>query len=197
MNDLLCLSSKSINWSTQHNKRCVYSKHPTPEYAFIRRPYLLNWMKTRFQISRTLGSSIFTRWAASLPPIRSKWISLQGPQGPVSPISQKLSFMLPGRMRASSILKDAHMSREKINQEVKNEVIMGLVQSVKTLLLKNHSRNKRMISFQMILTGFVEFHILIPSEGRFDRHSASYKFFLQLLNPTTGLCWRLAKPCWH
>ena len=54
------------------------------------------WMKTRFQISSTLGSSALTRLAAFLPPRRSKWISEQGPQGPVSPISQKLSFLSKG-----------------------------------------------------------------------------------------------------
>lgn len=66
--------------------------------------YLLNWINTRFQISSTLGSSMLTRCEASLPPMRSQWISLQGPQGPVSPISQKLSFMLPGRIRSSATL---------------------------------------------------------------------------------------------
>lgn len=34
---------------------------------------------------------MLTRCAASRPPMRSKWISVQGPQGPWSPISQKLS----------------------------------------------------------------------------------------------------------
>lgn len=41
--------------------------------------------------ARTLGSSMLTMGAASRPPMRSKWISEQGPQGPVSPISQKLA----------------------------------------------------------------------------------------------------------
>lgn len=46
----------------------------------------LTWMKTRFQISITSGSSMFTRLAASRPPILSKWSSEQGPHGPTSPI---------------------------------------------------------------------------------------------------------------
>ena len=58
--------------------------------------YLLNCINTRFHTSRTVGSSIFTSEAASRPPILSKWISLQGPHGPVSPISQKLSFIPNG-----------------------------------------------------------------------------------------------------
>ena len=54
-------------------------------------------MNTRFQISRTLGSSMLTRWAASRPPpTRSKCSSEQGPQGPWSPISQKLSLAPKG-----------------------------------------------------------------------------------------------------
>jgi hypothetical protein len=56
----------------------------------------LNWMKTRFQISMQRASPLLT----SEPPVspagvRSTWISEQGPQGPVSPIIQKLSFLLP------------------------------------------------------------------------------------------------------
>ena len=57
-------------------------------------------MKTMFQISITVGSSALTSADASRPPMRSKWISLQGPQGPVSPISQKLAFLSKGRMRS-------------------------------------------------------------------------------------------------
>ena len=33
--------------------------------------------------------------APDLSGVRSMWISVQGPHGPVSPISQKLSFLLP------------------------------------------------------------------------------------------------------
>ena len=44
-------------------------------------------MKTLFQISITSGRSAFTKADASLPPILSKWISVQGPHGPVAPIS--------------------------------------------------------------------------------------------------------------
>ncbi len=58
--------------------------------------YKLNCMKTRFQISSTSGSSMLTRWLASRPPMRSKWISEHGPQGPTSPICQKLSFIPKG-----------------------------------------------------------------------------------------------------
>ena len=39
----------------------------------------------------------------------STWISVQGPQGPVSPISQKLSF-LEARMMRSSAMKRFQMS---------------------------------------------------------------------------------------
>lgn len=40
-----------------------------------------------------VGSSLLTKPAASRLPILSKCISVQGPQGPVSPISQKLSYL--------------------------------------------------------------------------------------------------------
>ena len=66
--------------------------------------YLLNWMKTRFHISRTSGLSMFTKAEASRSPIRSKWISVQGPHGPTSPISQKLSFIPNGKTRSGGRL---------------------------------------------------------------------------------------------
>ena len=54
----------------------------------------LNCMNTRFQISMQYGEPALT----SEPPVspfsvRSMWISEHGPQGPVSPIIQKLSFL--------------------------------------------------------------------------------------------------------
>ena len=58
----------------------------------------LYWMKTWFQISMQRGLLWFT---SALPAVSSslgsrlKWISEQGPQGPVSPIIQELSFLLP------------------------------------------------------------------------------------------------------
>jgi hypothetical protein len=55
----------------------------------------LNWINTRFQISITRASSALTRSPPFLSGVRSMWISLHGPQGPLSPISQKLSFLLP------------------------------------------------------------------------------------------------------
>lgn len=51
-----------------------------------RMPGVFACMKTRFQISITSGSFAFTSARASRPPIRSKWSSEQGPQGPTSPI---------------------------------------------------------------------------------------------------------------
>lgn len=60
-----------------------------------------NWMNTRFQTSITSGSPVFTSFAASRPPMRSKWISEHGPHGPVSPISQKLSLNDPGSTRSA------------------------------------------------------------------------------------------------
>ena len=60
-------------------------------------------MKTRFHISMTWGCPVLTRWCPgsvlrSLLLRRSMWSSEQGPQGPVAPISQKLSFLLPWMM---------------------------------------------------------------------------------------------------
>jgi len=63
--------------------------------------FALNWMKTWFQISMQRGEPEFTSWrpaASSLSGRRLKWISEHGPQGPVSPIIQKLSFLLPWTM---------------------------------------------------------------------------------------------------
>ena len=56
----------------------------------------LNWMKTRFQISMQRASLPLTSVPFVSPSgVRSTWSSVQGPQGPVSPIIQKLSFLLP------------------------------------------------------------------------------------------------------
>ena len=62
--------------------------------------FLLYCMNTRFQISITRWWLLFTSstpgtCARSSSLLRSMWISLHGPQGPVSPISQKLSFLFP------------------------------------------------------------------------------------------------------
>lgn len=62
-------------------------------------------MKTRFQISTTIGSSALTKDEASRSPIRSKCISEHGPQGPTSPISQKLSFIPKGNICEDGSLK--------------------------------------------------------------------------------------------
>ena len=73
-------------------------------------PSAMRWycMNTRFQISITCGSDWFTRSRPGMPEAAfssavrmSMWISEQGPQGPVSPISQKLSCLLPRRMWSS------------------------------------------------------------------------------------------------
>ena len=60
-------------------------------------------MNTRFHISMTSGLSLLTSDAPltfflSSSLLRSMCISEQGPQGPVSPISQKLSCLLPSMM---------------------------------------------------------------------------------------------------
>src|SRR3954465_11022684 len=54
-------------------------------------------MKTRFQISMQRASPALTSapWV-SPDGVRSTCSSEQGPHGPVSPIIQKLSFLLPG-----------------------------------------------------------------------------------------------------
>ena len=72
--------------------------------------YMLNSMKTRFQISSTSGSSMLTNSDASRLPIRSKWISEQGPHGPVSPICQKLSFIPNGNTRSAGTLKKQYIT---------------------------------------------------------------------------------------
>src|SRR6478609_5102171 len=61
--------------------------------------FALYWMNTLFQISMHCAEVPLT----SLPPVspagvRSTCSSVQGPQGPVSPIIQKLSFLLPFTM---------------------------------------------------------------------------------------------------
>ena len=57
-------------------------------------------MNTLFQISITSGWSLFTKFFPSTvflscSALVSTCISVHGPQGPVSPISQKLSFLFP------------------------------------------------------------------------------------------------------
>ena len=66
----------------------------------------LYWIKTRFQISITCGCPLFTSscpgiFFLSSSSLISTWISEHGPHGPVSPISQKLSFFDPSRIRFS------------------------------------------------------------------------------------------------
>ena len=67
----------------------------------------LYWIKTRFQNSINLAQPPLTQhlwpWTFFLSQRsgpRSICISLQGPQGPVSPISQKLSFLPKARTRS-------------------------------------------------------------------------------------------------
>ena len=60
--------------------------------------FALNWMKTWFQISMQRDEPEFTSArpaASSSEGRRFRFISEQGPQGPVSPIIQKLSFLPP------------------------------------------------------------------------------------------------------
>ena len=52
----------------------------------------LYWIKTRFHSSITSSIPALTSSALQPPSVRSMCISEHGPQGPVSPISQKLSF---------------------------------------------------------------------------------------------------------
>ncbi len=81
--------------------------------------FLLYCMKTKFQISTTCGWSAFTNdfpstFAFSSAERISTWISLHGPQGPWSPISQKLSFLFPIKI-LSSEMKDFHKSYASVS----------------------------------------------------------------------------------
>ena len=67
---------------------------------------------------------MFTSEAASRPPILSKWISLQGPHGPVSPISQKLSFIPNGNT----------LSGGRLQQEDKSILIVWQI-NLKSIIL--------------------------------------------------------------
>lgn len=67
--------------------------------------YLSYEMKTMFHNSTTELSLLTSRLASGrFGPIRSKWISVEGPQGPTEPISQKFSD-LNGMMRSSGNLQ--------------------------------------------------------------------------------------------
>ena len=90
--------------------------------------YLLNWINTRFHTSRTVGSSMFTSEAASRPPILSKWISLQGPHGPVSPISQKLSFIPNGNTLSGGRLQQEDKSILIVRQINLQSIILFYIQ---------------------------------------------------------------------
>ena len=105
---LIILENRSVSyveffcWSAIHSLSrpipvstyCLSSLWREPSF------FLLNWIKTKFHISTTWGWSLFTSsdpliFFFSEDDLRSTWISEQGPQGPISPISQKLSFLLP------------------------------------------------------------------------------------------------------
>ncbi len=73
-------------------------------------PRRLNCMNTRFHSSMYLAQPLLTRhlcpgtfFISHISGPRSICISLQGPQGPVSPISQKLSFLPQARTFSASI----------------------------------------------------------------------------------------------
>ena len=66
--------------------------------------FALNWMKTWFQISMQRGEPALTSFRPSASPSEARRLTLiseQGPQGPVSPIIQKLSFFEPRTMWVS------------------------------------------------------------------------------------------------
>ena len=72
-------------------------------------------MNTLFQISITCGWSLFTKVfpsikARSASGRKSICISEHGPQGPVSPISQKLSFLFPFKI-LSSVMNNFQLSK--------------------------------------------------------------------------------------
>ncbi len=82
-----------------------------------------NCMKTRFQSSIQESLPSCSAWSrpknlcacASIsardpPGSRQRWISLQGPQGPVGPMAQKLSFSPRRKMRSLRTPIDLHSS---------------------------------------------------------------------------------------
>ena len=72
----------------------------------------LNWMKTRFQISMHCGVPGIDEFAPPSPAgVRSMWISLHGPHGPVSPIIQKLSLRLPGTTWSAGRYREPQIAR--------------------------------------------------------------------------------------
>ena len=79
--------------------------------------FALNWMKTLFQISMQRASPWLTSEPLVSPSgVRSTWSSEQGPQGPVSPIIQKLSFLLPLTMwMAGSRPTERNFSAQKLH----------------------------------------------------------------------------------
>ena len=76
------MRSKPIPVSTCFNNKS--SKEPSG--------FRLYCIKTRFHTSITSGTPILTNGPPDLSGVLSKCISVHGPHGPVSPISQKLSF---------------------------------------------------------------------------------------------------------
>lgn len=58
-----------------------------------------------FHNSVKSGKSLLIKLALLQIPKRSTWISVQGPQGPVGPISQKLSFIPNGKILSSETLE--------------------------------------------------------------------------------------------
>lgn len=85
---------------------CVSSECASPEIKIPHlKAYLLNWIKTIFHSSVRSGRFLLTNFDRLVVPKWSIWISVQGPHGPVTPISQKLSFIPKGNILSSLMLK--------------------------------------------------------------------------------------------
>ena len=126
---------KCIRFKTEEIKNMLF------KMRFNEKSHRLNWMNTRFQISSTSGSSRLTSAEASRFPIRSKWISEHGPHGPVSPISQKFSFIGKGKTRCGAKLKKAEpfakistVKLTTINQSINQSIDTWVSQSINQLI---------------------------------------------------------------
>ena len=84
--------------ATTRSKPMPVSTHLAGSSSRVPSDLRLYCMKTLFQISMTWGVPALIMSGVQPLGVRSKWISEQGPQGPVSPISQKLSFSPKRRM---------------------------------------------------------------------------------------------------
>lgn len=91
---------------------------------------------------------MLTRCAASRPPMRSKWISVHGPHGPWSPISQKLSCAHATEKRQHT--RSNNMERQRIQQQcIAGDAGVGPARRRDCQCNKSHKRRQHCLDHKL------------------------------------------------